>query len=102
MCIRDSVLDFRCHPLRLRAGEVDFIDNRKHIQVMVQGQVPVSYTHLDVYKRHHHNRKAHAKVICMEPAPFMPDLLSVTFATTPSPKMISIIVPKNSAIYGNI
>ena len=37
----DDILDFRCHPLRLRAGEVDFIDNRKHIQVMVQGQVHV-------------------------------------------------------------
>ena len=46
--------------------------------------------------------RPHAKVIWMEPAPFMPDLLSVTFATTPSPKMISIMVPKNSAIYGNI
>ena len=38
----------------------------------------------------------------MEPAPFMPDLLSVTLATTPSPNKISIIVPRNSAIYGSI
>ena len=46
--------------------------------------------------------RPHAKVIWMEPAPFIPDLFSVTLATTPSPKSISIIVPKNSAIYGNI
>ena len=44
----------------------------------------------------------HANELWTVPPPFMPDLLRFTFATTPSPKMIRIIVPKNSAIYGNI
>jgi hypothetical protein len=42
--------------------------------------------------------RPHANVIWIDPAPFMPDLFNVTFATTPSPKRISINVPINSAI----
>ena len=41
-------------------------------------------------------------VIWIGPAPFIPDLFRFTLATTPHPKIIRIIVPKNSAIYANI
>ncbi len=41
--------------------------------------------------------RPHAKVTWTDPPPFIPDLFRLTFATTPSPRMIRIAVPINSA-----
>ena len=46
--------------------------------------------------------RPHAMVIWIEPAPFMPDLLRVTFATTPSPSRISIIAQILGGIVGGV
>ena len=37
----DHILDLRRHVIRIRTGQVNLVDHRKHIQVMVQGQIHI-------------------------------------------------------------
>ena len=37
----NHILNLRSHPLRLRAWKVNFINDREHVQVMVQGQIHI-------------------------------------------------------------
>ena len=55
----DHVFDLFLHPLRLRAGQVNFIDDREHIQIMIQRQIHVRQRlRLDSLGRIHHQHRS--------------------------------------------
>ena len=55
----DHVLDLLLHPFRFGAGQVDLIDDREHIQVMIQRQIYVGQRlRFNPLRRVHHQHRA--------------------------------------------
>ena len=55
----DHILDLLLHPLRLRAWQIDFIDDREHVQIMIQSQVHVRQRlRLDSLGSIHHQHRS--------------------------------------------